>query len=314
MRRVPGAISAAVRAPVRRWRLSLVLWLGRVLPVALAFGMPIFAKTRARLAHHPDAALLMDPSHDSSGFAYDWTADFFRDAMPHAADRLFWIIVFAWLLVTVLSAGIVARLVHGGGLFMAECGRYAGRFVRLALIVAFGMYCLDFGINTLLADVHTEAARLHHTQDFALEKAWVRGTLFTGVAYLLGLLHAYARIEMIAHERRSAVMALLRGLGLMVTRLPSLLIVESVMILLAAAGAGIAWVVLRGGAPGPDASVFSIAIFALAAAAASYLRSGIEVGALEARCRILAPEPSQTETPTADEENGGSGLRLATES
>jgi hypothetical protein len=60
----------------------------------------------------------------------------------------------------------------------------------------------------------------------------------------------------------------------------------------------LAWLFMKGlRAPGVDATWTAIGIYIALAALGSYLRTGIEVGTLEARCRVLAPpEPSQDET------------------
>ena len=202
-----------------------------------------------------------------------------------------------------MAGGIVARLVHGStGLFLAECGRYAGRFLRLALLAAFLFYLADLACNSLLAVLHEEGARLHATEDYALSRTWMRGTLFLALAYVIGLVHAYARIDIVAHERRSVVLAFLRGIGTLAIRLPQLLVVEAGMLALAGAAALVALVVARGAAPtGPHASPLALSAFLLLALTASYLRTGVELGAMDARCRLLAPGPSRIETAGAAE-------------
>ncbi|MHC4341622.1 MAG: hypothetical protein ACYSX0_15605 [Planctomycetota bacterium] len=301
MTAVIQAIMTGLRAPWRRWRLVLVLWLARLLPIGLAFGLPLYLEVKARSAHHPDAELLLDPARDASGFAWSWSADFFREGFTGAADTLFWLVLFAWLLVTSLMGGILARLVRGAGSgpFLAECGRYGGRFLRLAFLAAFVFYCADFACNSLLAEFHTEGGRLHQTQDFELEKTWIRGTLFLAIAYLLGIVHAYARIDIVVNERRSALLSYLRGFGILVTRLPALFLVESAMLLYAGLAALVAWLFLKAANPlHPGATTVAISSFLLLALVGSYLRSGVELGAMDARCRLLAPEPVITTAPS----------------
>ncbi|MHC4930874.1 MAG: hypothetical protein ACYTGV_01610 [Planctomycetota bacterium] len=294
------AVMTGLRAPWRRWRLVLVLWLARLLPIGLAFGLPLFLEIKARSAHHPDARLLLDPARDATGFAWSWSADFFRQGFVGASDTLFWIALFAWLLVTSLTGGILVRLVRGAGSgpFLAECGRYGGRFLRLALIAAFVFYCADVACNALLAEFHTEAGRLHQTQDFELEKSWIRGTLFLAIAYLLGIVHSYARIDIVVNERRSALLSYLRGVGILVTRLPALFLVESAMLLYAGLAALVAWFFLKIANPlHPGATSIAISSFLLLALIGSYFRSGVEIGAMDARCRLLAPDPVITVAP-----------------
>jgi hypothetical protein len=274
--------------------MALVLWLARLLPVVVLFGMPAYEKIAARTARHPDARVLLDPARDADGFTYAWTSDFFRDSLRDATDTVFWLIVFCWLLVTVLAGGIVTRLVHGGGLkgglFLAECGRYAGRFLRLAFLSAVVLYAMDAACNAIWSARHDEIATLQHTQDHELQSSWMRGILFLVGVYLVGLIHNYARIDMVAHERRSAVLCFLRGLGALVRHLPALLVVELGVLLMAGVAAVLGWVVLKGANPlHADASWLAVGVFLFLAAAVSYLRSGVEVGALASRCTVLAP-------------------------
>lgn len=303
MRTVGGALVAGIRAPVARWKLVCILWIGRLLPVLLVFGLPLYAKALVSSAHHPDAGRLIGGGGE---FTHTWTQDLLRNDLTGLPETLFWLILFAWLLTTVLAGGIVARLIHGGagpGLFLAECGRYAGRFLRLACLVAVSFYALDVLCNTLLAQAHQEARRLHMTQRYGVEKEVVRGLLFGALVYLLGLLHAYARIEIVAHERRSALLALLRALATLLLRLPKLFVLEIGMLLAAGAAAGVAWFLMAAGRPAdPGAGWIAVGGFLLLGAVGSYLRSGIELGAMEARCRLLASavatvSPSQFETP-----------------
>ena len=289
-----GKLVVPARGAVTHWRLVLILWLARLLPIVLLFGMPAYSKIAARSARHPDAGLLLEPSKDTGGFAYAWTADFFRDAMTGVGDTIFWLIIFCWMLVTVLAGGIVTRLVHGGGLrgglFLAECGRYAGRLLRLAFLAAAVFYALDAFCNSVWSAAHNEINRLQHTQDHALKVSWTRGIVFVVAAYLVGLVHNYARIDMIAHERRSAVLSFLRGLGALLRHLPALFLVELGVLVVAGVAALLAWLVLNGANPlHADATSLAAGMFLLLAAATSYLRTGVEVGALEARCAVLAP-------------------------
>lgn len=288
--RVGGALLGALRAPVRQWRLSVLLWLARLLPIVVVFGLPVFDRIAARTAYHPDAGLLLDSRGDAGGFVFAWTDDFFR-IEKGLSDNLFWLMVFAWLAVSVLAGGIASTLLRGRreGVLSAS-GRYAGRFLRLALLVAILFYALDVACNTLLARAHERVGRAHHTQDYALGKEWMRGLLFLAVLHLVGLIHAYARLDIVANERRSALLSLLRGLGTLVSRLPRLLILETGILLLAGFGVVLAWVALRGAhLLHPDASWMAVGVFLGLAALTSYLRTGFEIGALGARCQVLYP-------------------------
>lgn len=309
MRDVGRALAAGLGAPLRRWRLVLLLWLARLVPIFLVVGVPAFDAVRARSEYHPDAGRLLAAAGSGDGFAYQWTSDLFRIDSPAAPDTLFWLIVVTWLLVGFLAGGITARLVFGqAGLFLAECGRYAGRFLRLLLVAAVCVYACDLLINAVLATAHDEHARTQYTQDFAVRKAVTRGVLFVALVYVVGLVHSYARIEIVANERRSAVLAFVRGLGTLVMRLPKLILLEAAMLLAAGAAALVAYGLVRATALEANATWTAVGAFVFAALLGSYLRSGIELGALEARCRLLGapvavltpPQPDAEPEPVAE--------------
>lgn len=310
MRGVGSALAAGLWAPLRRWRLVLVLWLARLLPVLLFFGLPVFSQLNARVAHHPDSSQLLDPAADTSGFTFEWLSDTVRNDVADAPERVFWLVVAGWLLVTFVAGGITSRLIHGrNGGFLETCGRYAGRFLRLAVVAAVGFYVLDLLVNALLAEAHSRAEYLHHAQAFARGKAVVRGALFLTVLQVLGAIHSYARIEIVVHDRRSALLSFARGLATLVLRLPKLLVIEVVMLFAAGAAVLVAWVLRVANPLTADASWLPVAGVVLFTAVASYLRTGIELGTLEARCRLLAP--SQVETAYAPAGDGGAGLSVS---
>lgn len=309
MRDVGAAIAAGLWAPLRRWRLVLVLWLARLVPILLFFGLPVFSQLDARVSHHPDSSQLLEPAADQTGFAYTWISDTVRNDVAGASDKVFWLILVGWLLVTLLAGGIVARLIHGrhGG-FLENCGRYAGRFFRLAVVAAVCFYALDFVVNALLAEAHAKTSYLHHTQEYGRGKTIVRGALFLTVLQVLGAIHSYARIEIVANERRSALLSFVRGLATLILRLPKLFVIEVVMLFATGAAVLVAWLVRVANPLTADASWLPVAGVVLFTAVASYLRTGIELGTLEARCRLLAP--SQGETPPGSVADDDEGLPL----
>lgn len=306
MKDIGAALAAGLWAPLRRWRLVLVLWLARLLPILLFFGLPVFAQLDARVSRHPDSGLLLDPAGDTTGFTFAWLSDTVRHDVADASEKVFWLIAVGWLLVTLLAGGITARLIHGrqGG-FLETCGRYAGRFVRLALVAAVGFYALDFVVNALLAEAHTKTQYLYHAQDYGRGKAIVRGALFLTLLQVLGAIHSYARIEIVAHDRRSALLSLVRGLATLILRLPKLVVVEVVMLLATGAAVLLAWLLRAANPLTADASWLPVAGVVLFTAIASYLRTGIELGTLEARCRLLAPSQDETlPVPVAGDDEG----------
>jgi hypothetical protein len=209
-----------------------------------------------------------------------------------------------WVLGTVVAGGVVARLVDGGRRsLLEECGRYAGPFLRLGLVALAGFYfyVLDAAFNAFLHEAHEEQALLHHTQDHAVEMAWVRGLPFVAIAHVLGLVHAYARIDAVASGRRSALVCFARGLGILVAKLPWLLVLETGMLLATGAAILLAAFVPTLLPLSASSSWVPVGLVLALLALTSLLRTGVEVGAMEARCRLLvgADEASQNGTEGA---------------
>jgi hypothetical protein len=282
------ALVSGLWTPVRRPKLVLALWLVRLVPIVLLFALPLFGAAREEIGKNPDARALLDAPADGSGFAWAWTNDFL--ARFDAPERVFWLVLASWLLVAVLSGGLVsAFLQRPEGPLLAACGRYAGRFVRLAAIAAVLIYVADAAVNGVLAAAQEEAARAEFTQEFTVKRAFWRGILFPALAVLIGAVHSYARIDVVANERSSALLSFGRGFGILLTRLPKLLLVELAMLLAAGAAALAAHLLVPVARPGTAGGWVSLGAFLLVAGLFSYLRTGIELGALEARCRLLVP-------------------------
>lgn len=288
MRDVGSALAAGVFAPLRRPKLVLALWLGRLVPILLFFTLPVYGAAREEIGRNPEARALLDAPNDQTGFAWAWTSDFVARFDPQ--ERVFWLCLAAWFVVALLSGGIVASFVLGHDRPLLEaCGRFASRFLRLALVAAALVYLADAALNAVLLARHADQGRAEFTQDFAVSRAIWRGSLFTALAVLIGAVHSYAQIELVLNDRRSAVLSFGRGFGILLVRLPKLLAVELSMLLAAGAAAGIAALLMRIARPGPDAAWLSLGVFLVLAALGSYLRTGIEIGTVEARCRLLAP-------------------------
>ncbi len=289
MRDVALALVSGLWAPVRRPRLVLALWLTRLVPILLFFTLPLFGAAREEIGRNPDARAVLDAPADPGGFAWSWTSDFLAMRFD-APGRVFWLILASWLAVAVLSGGLVSALVQRPeGPLLAACGRYAGRFVRLAAIAAVLFYLADAAVNGVLAAAQEEAARAEFTQEFGVKRALWRGILFPALAVLIGAVHSYARIDVVANERNSALLSFGRGFGILLTRFPKLLVVELAMLLAAGVVALLAHVLVPVARPGTAAGWASFGTFLLVAGLFSYLRTGIELGTLEARCRLLVP-------------------------
>lgn len=292
------AISTGLWAPVRRPKLVFALWLARLVPIVLFFSLPVYGAAREEIGKNPQARALLGASADTTGFSWSWPNDFF--ARFDAPARVFWLCLFSWLVVPVLTGGLVSAFVQRPeGSLLAACGRYAGRFVRLAAIAALLFYLADAAINAILAASQDEAARAHFTQEFAARRANWRGILFPAFVVLIGAVHSYARIDVVAHDRRSAFLSFGRGFGILLTRFPKLLLVELAMLLAAGVAVLVASLLVPVLRPGPAGGWLSFGVFLLLFAVFSYLRTGIELGTLEARCRLLvppAPPLSQLET------------------
>jgi hypothetical protein len=72
-------------------------------------------------------------------------------------------------------------------------------------------------------------------------------------------------------------------------RLPKLLLVEAAMLVATGAAVLLARLLAGIAAPGADATWLSLGLFLAAMGVGSYLRTAIELGTLEARCRLLVP-------------------------
>ncbi len=288
MRDVGGAVFAGLWAPVRRTKLALVLWLSRLLPIFLFFTLPLCDGAQDDLGKNPQARALVDAPDDASGFSWSWTNDFVARFDPE--DRVFWLCLVTWTLVAVLSGGLVASfvLVPKGPLLPA-CGRFAGRFLRLALLAVVLVYLADAAINGVLAERHAQTARAEFTQEYASKRTVWRGMLFVAIVALVGAVRSYAQIDLVANERRSAFLSLARGFGILFLRLPRLLVVEAAMLVAAGAVAFLAFLLAGIAKPSADAGWLSFGLFLAAMSLCSYLRTAIELGTLEARCRVLVP-------------------------
>ena len=115
------------------------------------------------------------------------------------------------------------------------------------------------------------------------------------------------------HERRSVLRALAGGAKVMLETMPALLVVELAMLTATAVAALLFWAGCRVGlAAGADSGPLAIGLLMLAGALLSYLRTGVELGHFEARCRLLGPNRSRIEagpavSPGAAEAAEGSG-------
>ncbi len=293
------AFTAAARAPGARWRLALALWLARLLPILLFVGLPAFGRIAEASAHHPDAGRLLDAPSDASGFSYAWGGDVVRGPMSDLPETVSMVVILAWIVVTLLAGGITARLLDPGTRLPDGCARFGGRFLRLGLLVLVALYIADVAINTLLADRQSGAARAHHTQDYDLARTWTRGLLTLAVVWILGIVHAYARIDLIRGDRVSAVRSLCRGGMALLRDLPRLLLLEGGLALLTGVGVVGAYFARDLSRLSADASGLEVGAHVVLLLSASYLRTGLEVGAMEARCILLGHRSPQNETAPA---------------
>lgn len=290
---VGSALAAGIRAPVKRLPLAFALWVGRLLPILFLFTLPLYDAASGAAGAHPDSPRLLDPSKDASGFAHAFFTDLVREHLLGVEERVLWAVALGWIVTVFLSGGITARLLGGDGLFgsfFGKCGRYAARIFRLALFSLLLLYALDVGINVLWAESVIAQRFLQHTEAWRTKQEWLRGGIFVAGATLLGFIHAYARIDLVLHDRRSALLSWFRGLGLLLRHLHRLFVVEVAMLLVGGAGVAAAWATRFG--VNAQTGAGSLAFFLALTGLASLLRTGIEVGAMEARCRIFNPPPA----------------------
>ena len=296
MREVWRAIVAAVLAPWTHMRLSLLVWLALLLPVLLGFSLPLYGAAEGATALNPDATRLLHTPGDKDPFVYAFVGDFMRNDFADTGDRLFWILVCAWVLMTVLSGGVVARLVgseSGRRPILLECGRLAGRFLRLALLSAFVLYMADVAVNFLWARKFDDWALLHHEETLTLDGIMLRGAVFVTAWHLLHMVHAYAKIDIVHRDGRSALLAYLRGIGIFLRRIHRLVPLELGLLLAQLLLMFVAFLVFSGLRPKtPDVVWHRIGLFLGLGALYTFLRSGLSVGVMVARTRLILPTPA----------------------
>jgi len=309
------ALMTCLCAPWRRFGYVLLIWSARLVPIVLVVGVGAFDAAHAAGAHDPRSRYLLDGAAISNGYTQAWTQDFHRDYFD-AGHSFFWMAVTGWLVVTLLSGGLYARfaLADSSRTFATECGRLFGRFFRLGLGALVLLYVADVGINVFLDHQHSHEGRTHHLQAFRLESSLLRGGLFLLAWHLIGMLHSYARIDLVVRDGRSAILPWFRALGALLVRLPKLLVLEFGLIAFQGVAILLAWFAIgNSGLLSPHSSWASIGIWLALAACVSYLRTGLEVGVVDARCSILAPgrdaEPESESAEPAPMEPAAPALR-----
>ena len=216
---------------------------GWVFLASLAVSLPLTAAMREILRSSFGTSLVQENMR--RGFDVDWYGEFSRTAgglastfgpsvvgmMPIAANlertldgQLFavdWTVLaagIAFLLAwAFLAGGIILRLAQAGrartrGGFFSACGEYFFRFVRL-LALSMAIYWALF--RWISGPLHRWVER--GTRDVTVEftaMTWTMG-VYAVVGLLLviaGLSFDYAKIAMVLEERRSALLAFVRGL------------------------------------------------------------------------------------------------------
>ena len=268
-----------------------------MLPPLVLLGLPAYAELREATAHHPGAAALLAPDTDATGAAGAWLLDLLGRSVLGDLDRVLAVLAIDWLLVTLLTAGLVGCLSGGERSLRQGCRRFGGRFLLLGLYSALLVLLVQVFIEGVLRPAQSEAVGEAVTQTVALRGQYLREGLLMLSIWLVWLLHTCARVDLVVHDRRSVLRAIGGGIGLLLDRLPALLLVETGMLLAAGAVAllyGLTGRILL--APGPRSGWFGLCALLLAGTFVSLLRTGVEIGTLEARCRALAPDPSPNET------------------
>jgi hypothetical protein len=122
-----------------------------------------------------------------------------------------------WLLQVLLSGGVLAHLRGPSGQWtfrglLHGSGFYAGRFLRLALLVLL-VDGLVFALNVSFARWVDHRARESVTDSAA--QAWLLGrhALLLLALLLVHLVSSYARVIVVLEERRSALLALLSSMA-----------------------------------------------------------------------------------------------------
>ena len=300
MKQAAYAMMTCLRAPWRRAGYVLLIWGARLVPIVLVVGFGAYDAAYGASAHDPRSRYLLDGASMSSGYTQAWSKDFYRDQYD-PGDSFFWMAVTGWLVVTLLSGGLYTRLATPDrtGSYWTECGRWFGRFVRLGLVALLFFYVADVGVNVFLEQRHFHEGMVHHTQDHRWHGSLLRGGVFLVVWHLVGVLHSYARIQLVIRGGKSAIVAWFRGMGALIARFPKLLVLELGLVSFQGLAILLAWFAIgNSGLLTPHSSSASIGIWLVLAMSVSYLRTGLEVGVVDARCSILAPDRDGAHEPS----------------
>jgi hypothetical protein len=120
----------------------------------------------------------------------------------------------AYLLVWIfLTGGVVDRLARARPIrargFFGACGAYAGRFVRLSVIVGGAYWALFRWVHPFLFDVLYN----RWTRNLTVERdaVWLRGGLYAGFLVALALVSVvadFAKVRLVVEDRHSVISAL----------------------------------------------------------------------------------------------------------
>jgi hypothetical protein len=212
------SIGAGIGNTFRKRRILFYLWAVNV-AFALAVAFPVLALIQKELGH----SLL------GSGvrvFDITWLGEMvfkYGSALPAIAAGMALPALLFVLFYIFLNGGIIGRLLDREGpvtlaAFLADCGRYAGRFFRLFLISLLFYAVLFGGLLSLLSaglKPWVESARTEWPLLILSNVRLLIGLLLLSVVHMV---FDYARIVAVADEERRAFRALRLALGFLKKR------------------------------------------------------------------------------------------------
>ena len=278
------AIGGGLRMGLVSWRIATILWLGALmlaLPWAVFLEESIHEYIGSSLVHEslrgPMDLAWLEEFKDETGGLSSWvtpsrlapaavldnlelwfSGDLFSESKAIAALAI--VVALFW---TLMSGGVLAHLnraeEHGDAVpFLAASGRYFFRFLRLVLGAGLAYYFIYRFSLWLFPKIE------HATRDVTVERTVLIYNLVAAgvVIFLLVLVRVcvdYAKISTVVEERRSMVMAGLRGVQFVVTHPVRTLGVYLVMGALGLLLAALYYFV----SPGPAGSGMGLIVLAL---------------------------------------------------
>jgi len=217
-----------------------------------------------------------------AGFSAAWLAEFqllnatflkgFSTAITYAA------IVFL-VLNTVLSAGAFEVFYRGAGAtahaFGRGMGRYAARFLRLAVLASALYFAVFWFFNHLVADLLSSASEGAVREAWPFYLNWLRWLLFFLAVSVVNALVDYTKADLVADDHASVLAALGHAAGFVLRRFGRVMAIYWALALLASLAVLLYAAFAR---YFPQDSAFTIFLWFLVAQAFLWLRWLLRLG------------------------------------